>query len=107
MEHNTLARHIVEAVKRLQEQEKTLADAAKERATTETEYRKRLAIEIMKLKQMGIQASIIKEIAHGNISEAVQNKELQEALFAAKKESMRAIQTEISAWQTIANFYER
>jgi hypothetical protein len=62
---------------------------------------------MMKLKQMGLQASIIKEVAHGNISDIVHQRELQDALFAAKKESMRAIETEISAWQTIAKFYER
>jgi len=107
MEHQTLSRQIVEAIKRLKEKEQSLADAARERAEGETEYRKKLAIEIMKLKQMGIQASIIKEIAHGNIAETVLQRELSDSLFIAKRESIRAIETEISAWQTIAKFYER
>jgi hypothetical protein len=107
MEYQTIAREIIECVKRLKEQEHSLADAARERATMESSYRKAFAIEIMKLKQMGIQASIIKEVAHANISDIVLQRELQDSLFIAKRESIRAIETEISAWQTIAKFYER
>lgn len=107
MEQQTIAREIIECVKRLKAQENTLADAARERATMESAYRKLLAIEIMKLKQMGIQASIIKEVAHANIADTVLQRELSDSLFIAKRESIRAIETEISAWQTIAKFYER
>jgi hypothetical protein len=107
MEYHTIAREIVECVKRLKEQEKTLAESARERATTEALYRKTFAVEIMKLKQMGIQASIIKEVAHANIADIVLQRELQDSLFTAKRESIRALETEISAWQTIAKFYER
>lgn len=107
MEHQTISREIIECVKRLKAQENTLADAARERATMESSYRKLLAIEIMKLKQMGIQASIIKEVAHANIADTVLQRELSDSLFIAKRESIRAIETEISAWQTIAKFYER
>lgn len=107
MEQQTIAREIIECVKRLKAQENTLADAARERATMESAYRKLLAIEIMKLKQMGIQASIIKEVAHANIADTVLQRELSDSLFITKRESIRAIETEISAWQTIAKFYER
>jgi hypothetical protein len=107
MEYQTISREIIECIKRLKEQEKTLADAARERATMESSYRKSFAVEIMKLKQMGIQASIIKEVAHANIADIVLQRELQDSLFIAKRESIRAIETEISAWQTIAKFYER
>ena len=107
MEHQTIAKEIIECVKRLKAQENTLADAARERATMESAYRKLLAIEIMKLKQMEIQASIIKEVAHANITDTVLQRELSDSLFIAKRESIRAIETEISAWQTIAKFYER
>lgn len=107
MEYQTISKELIDCMKRLREQEKTLNEAAKERATTEAAYRKALAIEIMKLKQMGIQSSIIRDVAHANINEIILNRELQDSLFTAKKESMRAIETEISAWQTIAKFYER
>lgn len=107
MEYHTIARELVECIKRLREQEQTLGGAAKERATTEAAYRKALAIEIMKLKQMGIQSSIIRDVAQANINDIILNRELQESLFTAKRESIRAIETEISAWQTIAKFYER
>lgn len=107
MEYQTIARELIECLKRLREQEQTLSGAAKERATTEAAYRKALAIEIMKLKQMGIQSSIIRDVAHANINDIILDRELQDSLFTAKRESIRAIETEISAWQTIAKFYER
>ena len=107
MEQQTIAREIIECIKRLKTQENTLADAARERATMESAYRKSLAIEIIQLKHAGIQASIIKEIAHANIADIVLQRELSDSLFTAKRESIRAIETEISAWQTIAKFYER
>jgi hypothetical protein len=107
MEYQTISKELIECLKRLREQERTLSGAAKERAITEAAYRKSLAIEIMKLKQEGIQTSIIRDLAHANISDIILQRELQDSLFTAKRESMRAIETEISAWQTIAKFYER
>jgi hypothetical protein len=107
MEYQTIAKEIIECLKRLKEQEQTLHAAAKERATTEAIYRRSLAVEIMKLKQMGIQTSIIRDVAHANLNDIIMDRELQDSLFTAKRESIRAIETEISAWQTIAKFYER
>ena len=77
---------------------------AKSRAKTETEYRKELSKEILRLKAEGIANGLISEIAKGNINEILFEREINESLFTACRESLKALETQISALQTISKF---
>lgn len=96
------------AILKLQEQEKGLKELAEKRALSETKYRVNLSKELFLLKkhESKLPSSIILDIAKGNNEELLYERELYDSLFTAKKESMKAIQTEISSLQTIARFYD-
>lgn len=89
---------------RLDKASKQIFEISKQSAEAEREYRKALAQEIIMLKATGVQTGLILDIAKGNVSDLLYKRDLKEGLYMSSKESIRAIETQISALQTISRY---
>ena len=104
MENIKIMQQLYEASKRLDEASKKIFDLARNRAETESQYRKELSKKIMELKFSGISSVLITDIARGDLYELLYKRDIAEGLYQSARESIRAIETQISALQTISKF---
>ena len=77
---------------------------AKASAETEREYRNALATEIVLLKSQGMQTTLIPDVARGNQANLKFLRDVAEFKYQSGKEMLRAIQTQISALQTVIKY---
>lgn len=101
LEVNTIAKEIYESGKRLEKGSKELFNLAKEMAETEKEYRKALQLEIMELRDMKIQATLIPDIARGKTSDLKFKRDLAEVRYKSARDSLNAIQAQMNGLQSI------
>ncbi len=73
-------------------------------AEAEREYRVQMAKKIMELRDRKIPATLIENIARGEIADLRYKRDLAELTYQACRESLRAQQSQISALQTILNY---
>lgn len=106
MELTEINKELLEASRRLQKGSKTIFSLAKNKAEAEAEYRRALAIEILDLRGQKVQATLIPDIARGNTSELKFKRDLAEAEYTSAKYSLEAIQTQISALQSVLKWQE-
>jgi len=92
---------IYESTKRLREGSKNLFPLARIKAEAERDYRKALAIEIMRLRDEGRPATLISDIARGNLSDIKFKRDLAEIRYQAARDSLIAIREQMSGLQTI------
>lgn len=106
MELTTITTEIFEAQARLKSAGKQLFELAREKAETEREYRKALAHSILRLKTDGERATLIPDIARGEVADKKFDRDLADARYTAGREAVNAIETQISALQTIVRYHE-
>lgn len=104
MENIKIMEEIYQIQSRIPKAIEELFRLAKQRAKSETEYRKELSKEILRLKSDGYANSIINDLAKGNLDQILLDREINESLFTACKESLKALETQISALQTISKY---
>lgn len=104
MEITHVTSEIHAASQRLSKSADALFDLGREKAEKERDYRSALAQEILKLKTEGMPVSIINEVAKGNVSERLFQRDLAEARFKAGIEAADAIKVQVSALQTILKY---
>lgn len=75
-------------------------------ANTERDYRKALAIEIVKLKDEKMSVTLIPDIARGNTSEQKFNRDLAEQEYKVARDMLNALQAELSGLQTVFRKFE-
>lgn len=92
------------AYKRLESAGNTLFKLAREKAESEREYRQALALEIMRLREEGLPATLIADVARGDISELLFNRDMAEIKYKSACELLDSIKTQVSALQTIIKF---
>lgn len=92
------------ASQRLSKSADALFELGREKAETEREYRSELAKEMLRLKSEGMQVTLITDIAKGNVSERLFQRDLAEARFKAGIEAADAIKIQVSALQTILKY---
>ena len=63
-----------------------------------------LSKKIMQLKFSGMSAGLIPDIARGEVSDLLLKREVDEGLYQSARESIRAIETQISALQTVSKY---
>lgn len=100
MELTQIAEHLWTVSKRIDNAPREIEKRAKEKAKTEYEYRQALAQEIIKLKQ-DYPATLVSDIARGNVSELKHKRDLADGLYKSAIESSKALQAELSALQSI------
>lgn len=101
-----IKKEIWDSAKRLQSGSKEIFKLAKEQAEAEREYRRALALEIMKLKEEKMSVTLIPDVARGNTSELKFNRDLAEAKYTSARESLKAIATQMNGLQSILRTQE-
>lgn len=96
-----IAQEIYTAAKRLQKSGDKLFKLAKEYAQAEQKYRHALGIEIMKLRDQKVQATLIGDVARANLSDLKFKRDLAEFRYKAGRDKAQALQAEMSALQTL------
>lgn len=96
-----IAQEIYTAAKRLQKSGDKLFSLAREYAEAEQNYRQALGMEIMKLREQKVPVTLIGDVARSNISDSKFNRDLAEFRYKAGRNKAQALQTEISALQTL------
>jgi len=100
----SIAKEIHDAAQRLSNAAGALFSLASDSAKAEQAYRKALAVEIVKLKSEGMSVTLICDIARGTLSDLKFNRDLAEARFQSGRDAVKAIQTQISALQTVVKY---
>lgn len=104
MELTQINNELYQAASRLSKGSKELFSLAKEFAEAERDYRRALAVEIVKLKSEGQSVTLINDIARGNCAELKFNRDCAEAKYQSGRDSLKAIETQVSALQSILKF---
>lgn len=97
---------IFKGSKRLDEASREIFKLAKAKAETEMEYRIALTKEMVKLKEKGMAITMIQDVARGNVAELKYKRDLADVTYQAGRDSLRAIQTQLSSLQSILRSQE-
>lgn len=95
---------IYAASKRLSEAADALFKLGKEKAESERNYRHALAIEMVRLRDEKLPATLIPDVARGNLSDLLFERDLAEVRFKAGIEAVDAIKSQTSSLQTIIKY---
>ncbi|MFK0524794.1 hypothetical protein ACINKY_21575 [Paenibacillus illinoisensis] len=104
MELTSITSEIHAASQRLGKSADALFKLGKEKAEAERDYRSMLAQEMLRLKSEGMAATLITDIAKGNVSDYLFKRDFTEATFKAGIEAADAIKVQVSALQTILKY---
>lgn len=104
MELTQVTKAIMDDRERVVNSIKVLWEKARAKAQTEMEYRKALQIEILTLKENKMAATLIPDIARGECAELKYKRDLAEAEYKVAVASLSALETSISALQTISKY---
>ena len=97
---------IFKGSKRLDDASKEIFKLAKVAAETERDYRIALAKELMRLRDEGMAVGLINDVARGNMADLKFIRDLAEETYKAGRDSLRAIQSQLSALQSILRSQE-
>ena len=101
MELNSITKELYQGSKRLEEGSKEIFILAEKMAITEKEYRIALAKEKIKLRDEGMAIGLIEDVARGNLADLRYERDIAKETYIAARDSMRAIQVQINALQSI------
>jgi len=101
LELTSITKEIYDSANRLKKGSGEIFKLAKEKAEKERDYRRALALEIIKLKSGGMAATLISDVARGNTADLKFERDLAEAKYVAGRESLEAIQSQMTGLQSI------
>lgn len=104
MELTPVVKELHQATKRLSAASKEIFKLASEKALKENAYRKALAIEILKLRDEKIPATLISDLARGNVAYFKYERDLAADTYKSGISAMEALKAEINALQSIAKY---
>ncbi len=104
MELQNVIQMMIQASHRIEKATVEIHKMAREKAETEYEYRQALSVEIMKLKASGLQATLIPDVARGNVADLKLSRDLADGKYKSAVESLRALQSELNGLQTISRY---
>lgn len=96
-----LGQAIYETSMRIEKGVNELFKYAKVYAESEREYRLALAREIMDLRDAGLPATLISDVARGNMADFKYKRDLAEVSYKTAREMLGALQAELSGLQSI------
>ena len=99
-------KEIFEGSKRLDDASREIFKLAKKSAEAERDYRVALAKELIELKSSGMAVGMLQDVARGNVAELKFERDLAEEMYKAGRDSLRAIQSQLSALQSILRTQE-
>lgn len=106
MEPMRITEQIMETARRLQNASSEIFHLGKEKAQSEKEYRLALMREIMKLRADGMPATLINDVARGNVADLLFARDAAEVKFKSAQESMAALKSTLSALQSVLRIQE-
>lgn len=106
MELIDLSKEIMETAKRLQRASSKIFELGKDKAQTERDYRVALMHEMLILKSEGMSIGMINDVARGRVSELLFKRDLAEIMYKSGQESMHALQSTLSALQSLLKVYQ-
>lgn len=106
MEHIQIAQEIMRVSKRLEKSGDALFAAADEKATKERIYREELAKQILRRKAEGFPATLVGDIARGEVAQLKYERDLSADMFKASIEAVGALKTVASMLQTVHKKYD-
>ena len=86
---------------------KSVWQLAEEKADTELTYRKAYAIEVERMRIEKVPATLIRDLAEGEVAEHKRNMELASGKFRASLASLEALQTSINALMSLLKHMEK
>jgi hypothetical protein len=92
--------------KRIDKASKEIFKLAKNKAEFERIYREALAKEIMKLRADGVQATLISDLARGNVAFLKHERDLAKDLFKSGISALEAVKTQASVLQSLNKYHE-
>lgn len=92
------------ATKRLSAASKEIFRLASAKAEMERAYRMSLSQEIMKLREEGVQATLIPDLARGKVAYLKFERDLAKDTYKSGISAMEALKAEINALQSIAKY---
>ncbi len=92
------------ASQRLSKSADALFTLGRSKAEAERDYRLALAQEILKLRAENVPVTIIENLAKGNVSELLFQRDLADGQFQAGIKAADAIKVQVSALQTILKY---
>jgi hypothetical protein len=104
MELIQINKKIFEVSERIEKSGKELYQLANKKAETEQEYRLALAQEIIKLKHDGMQATLIPDVARGNVSNLKFQRDVAAERLKVATEAKRGLESTLSGLQTIIKY---
>lgn len=107
MELHQITNEIYAISQRLDKATKALYKLGLEKAETERVYRMRLAQEMLALRAEGMPAAMISDVARGNLSDLLFQRDAAEARFKAAIESLDALKSQLTALQSILKYQEQ
>jgi len=107
MELHQITNEIYAISQRLDKATKALYKLGLEKAETERVYRMRLAQEMLSLRSDGMPAAMIADVARGNLSDLLFQRDAAEAKFKAAIESLDALKSQLTALQSILKYQEQ
>ena len=106
MELIKITEEVYNVSKRLERATTALYKLGDEKAEAERIYRMKLAQEMLSLRAGGMAAAMISDVARGNVSDLLFQRDAAEAKFKAAIESLDALKSQLSALQSILKFQE-
>lgn len=107
MELVDISQGIMEDRKKILGNIKTVWKLAEEKAQTEFVYRKAYAVEVERLRIEKTPATIIRDLAEGEVAEHKRAWELSSGKFRAALASLEALQTSMQALQSVLKHLEK
>jgi hypothetical protein len=107
LELTSITQEMYEISKRLDQASKSLYKLAKDKAETEREYRMKLAQEMLKLREEKMPATLIPDLARGQLADLKFNRDIAETYYKSALESLDAIKSQLTALQSILRYQEQ
>jgi superfamily II helicase len=101
-----ISKEMYQVSKRIDKASKEIFKLAKNKAEFEKIYREALSKEIVKLRAEGVQATLISDLARGNIAFLKYERDLAKDLFKSGISALEAVKTQASVLQTISKYHE-
>lgn len=101
-----LSKEIMNTAKRLQKASSKIFELGKDKAETERNYRVALMHEMLVLKSEGLSIGMINDVSRGRVAELLFKRDLAEVMYKSGIESMKALQSTLSALQSLLKVYQ-
>lgn len=99
-----LTQEMYDISQRLSKSTSEIYKLAHNQAETERIYRMELSKEIFRLREDKLPATLIPDLARGNISDLKFDRDLAEAKYKAAIEALKALNSQLSGLQTVCKY---